>query len=1082
MDAQIDQNTLGHRYVQDTLGVTPKYAWHIDPFGLSASYALWFSKMNLTAWLFNRVDTRLKDLWHNETHLQFNWQPDGAGDNKGIFAHVLDTHYGAPEITYKGVHFHFEWEVFGGTFCVALRSSSSSKPDPQHQSSTPANRLSSACVLTSACFLFRCAVILVDPAPHPPLQGLGGGSQPGSQVPVSEHSPSTFYNATAVTEAEAFVALAKLRASWYKLGAPFQKVPAGHGAILVPFGDDMKFQNAHKQYSNMDKLMAAVNGNPAYGVTVKYGTIDDYMQHVNTGGPSFAAAPPPSTAAGGDGGGGGNGGDGGDGGVAAERAAEAAAAPAWPSFGGDFFPLGTNGNIYTSQIDSHPKDSDNEYWSGTFTTRPLMKGLVAKADGAKHTTEIAASIACARGGTGDNQLCSADPNADILLARAVTSVLQHHDNIPGTSAPDAALNLDLRLRASLSSSAKVMLLASGSRPPAGIVDTLAGNAAGVETTVVAAGSTVEFWNSLAQTRVEVVELALAAGSAAAMIVTDHTGAVVPSSVVPALPNVGLGSSESKFNRAASLHFEVSIPPLASARYTVAAAAAGDAASAPTWQCQTPLRAGGGAAGTDVTLVGGGVGVTFSGKTGRMSAVTINGGTAFGAMSQEFVQYHSSGGSNAYQFAPDRSKFPFGEPLINSTEPKGFRLCIIKTAVVERAVQSIAVTPPKGTGIDCSTEGSCQKTCHKTGGFNICPQNKSVYYCCAAKDAGCSGVYACGDLHDCACTANPQPPGPVLMLEETVSVFPAGTDNTIVTSTEYTMAVHDRELVTRYSTGLNNTVAGHYYGSKNAVDFLPVFETDSNGMLMMTRTTNKTQWPGVDGDDEAAFHVTMAVAGNYYPVASPGAIRIKDAHTKQAFAVVTDRARGVSSLNRGWVEVMIGRRCAEQGGITVDDTDHIVSKNWLLPAATAEAAAVAHRKQALRASTPLVPVVGSAAGFARMPLGTWRAAGAVGFDDNVHLLSLDRLGVETTAGAGANTVLLRVHHVFGAGETGDALSADTVVDLTAAIPAGVTFDVGSVKELPLSGLGDGLPVTDPTKVTLHPLETRTFEITLKRAPL
>jgi hypothetical protein len=46
------------------------------------------------------IDTRLKDLWHNETHLQFNWQPEGAGDNKGIFSHVLDTHYGAPEITY----------------------------------------------------------------------------------------------------------------------------------------------------------------------------------------------------------------------------------------------------------------------------------------------------------------------------------------------------------------------------------------------------------------------------------------------------------------------------------------------------------------------------------------------------------------------------------------------------------------------------------------------------------------------------------------------------------------------------------------------------------------------------------------------------------------------------------------------------------------------------------------------------------------------------------------------------------------------------------------------------------------------
>jgi len=58
IDAQIDQITLGHRYMRDVLGVVPKYAWHIDPFGLSASYAMMFGQMNFTGWLFNRVDTR----------------------------------------------------------------------------------------------------------------------------------------------------------------------------------------------------------------------------------------------------------------------------------------------------------------------------------------------------------------------------------------------------------------------------------------------------------------------------------------------------------------------------------------------------------------------------------------------------------------------------------------------------------------------------------------------------------------------------------------------------------------------------------------------------------------------------------------------------------------------------------------------------------------------------------------------------------------------------------------------------------------------------------------------------------------
>lgn len=172
----------------------------------------------MTAWLFNRVDTRLKDLWHNDTRLQFNWEPAGAGDNEGVFGHVLDTHYGAPEITYKNTHFHYDFEYFGG---------------------------------------------------------LGGGSNPGSNIPMSAKSPSPFYNATVPDAAEAFVALAKLRAGWYRLGPPWQNLPPGHAAILVPFGDDMKFQNAHKQYSNMEALMERVNGNFAeWGVNLQYGVID----------------------------------------------------------------------------------------------------------------------------------------------------------------------------------------------------------------------------------------------------------------------------------------------------------------------------------------------------------------------------------------------------------------------------------------------------------------------------------------------------------------------------------------------------------------------------------------------------------------------------------------------------------------------------------------------------------------------------------------------------------------------------------------------------------------------------------------
>lgn len=74
------------------------------------------------------------------------------------------------------------------------------------------------------------------------FSGLGGGEDAGSQVPVSDRDPSPFYQATLDELVEAFVAICRLRAGWYRLGAPYQKVEEGTGVILVPFGDDMKFQ------------------------------------------------------------------------------------------------------------------------------------------------------------------------------------------------------------------------------------------------------------------------------------------------------------------------------------------------------------------------------------------------------------------------------------------------------------------------------------------------------------------------------------------------------------------------------------------------------------------------------------------------------------------------------------------------------------------------------------------------------------------------------------------------------------------------------------------------------------------------
>ena len=47
-------------------------------------------------------------------------------------------------------------------------------------------------------------------------------------------------------------------------------------------------------------------------------------------------------------------------------------ASAWPSYTGDFMPLATDNNVYTSQVSGSDSDvnSQSGYWSGHYTTRP----------------------------------------------------------------------------------------------------------------------------------------------------------------------------------------------------------------------------------------------------------------------------------------------------------------------------------------------------------------------------------------------------------------------------------------------------------------------------------------------------------------------------------------------------------------------------------------------------------------------------------------------------------------------------------------------------------------------------------------
>ena len=93
--------------------------------------------------------------------------------------------------------------------------------------------------------------------------------------------------------------------------------------------------------------------------------------------------------------------------------------------------------------------------------------------------------------------------------------------------------------------------------------------------------------------------------------------------------------------------------------------------------------------------------------------------------------------------------------------------------------------------------------------------------------------------------------------------------------------------------------------------------------------------------------------------------------------------------------------------------------------------------------------------------------------NLHLQSLDRVGLEYTPSSEARRALLRIRHVFQDGE--GPLAAPATADLSTLLPQGIK--ISNVVELPLNGVGEGTPVSDATKLSLTPLQTRTFEVGL-----
>ena len=92
-------------------------------------------------------------------------------------------------------------------------------------------------------------------------------------------------------------------------------------------------------------------------------------------------------------------------------------------------------------------------------------------------------------------------------------------------------------------------------------------------------------------------------------------------------------------------------------------------------------------------------------------------------------------------------------------------------------------------------------------------------------------------------------------------------------------------------------------SKNVVDQRNVFYTDDNGYLLQRRQKDYREGYNLKYDIKVAY--------NYYPITSM--VFIENPETKQRLTLLTDRPQGVTSLEKGEIEVMIHRVCLMDDG-------------------------------------------------------------------------------------------------------------------------------------------------------------------------
>lgn len=372
--------------------------------------------------------------------------------------------------------------------------------------------------------------------------------------------------------------------------------------LLVPFGDDFKFQAAHNQFSNMDKLVNFINANYD-DVEIRYSRVSEY----------FAA-------------------------VALDSSLDGALL--FSSYQPDFFPYA---------------DNPTSYWTGYYTTRPTMKRFVRRTDAFVRDAEVFSALAAIR--TGDRE-----PASNLVVHSQSISLYMHHDGITGTSRAHVVDDYRAQLERSITAANKLLATSLAVIMTGDSTD--ASNLVLDAATLNPASQLVVVTNSLGWTRAALVSIFLPKCPARPLRVShvtqnkDDVSRSQSSIAVQLNPSwSNLDSPLPALSGCELLFLASELPPLGAATFAIEEEDGGEEGQTPvlaSWQVfrETALRpniqALASAKPEELTLDNDFYSVTVSSQTCLLSKVVDKRSGQTVTMDQRFARYHTRQ-SGAYIF-------------------------------------------------------------------------------------------------------------------------------------------------------------------------------------------------------------------------------------------------------------------------------------------------------------------------------------------------------------------------------------------------------------------------------------------------